>query len=252
MNVQEIPVSQINNDPAFNVCRSNLSPADCEDIAQSIQVHGLQIPVLVRPVEGLKGYELVSGFRRFMAVSVNLGLETIPAFVREMSAEEARILNVIENLQRVDLTFWNQCCAIKAAFSDLGKQTDIANALGKSRQWVKKRVQLWELPEQLLIQIEAGLISPSEVDIIIQQDEKDRLRAAAKLRAGKAAGESIRDLQRDLTGRQNSRSKTQVKKVMTVCMEQGHEAAVHALRYATGEISDTLLYELLEKVKNPF
>jgi ParB/RepB/Spo0J family partition protein len=246
----------IDADPAFNICRSQLTPADCEDLAASIQIHGQQTPVLVRPLpepDCGKLYNLVVGFRRYMAIAVNLGCDHINAFVREMTHQEAQVLNVIENLQRTDLSFWDECRAIRAAFPSETRQCDICRELGKSMPWVKKRQQLWELPESILVQVEAGLLGPADVEIILQQDRRDRIRAANKLRAGKAAGESIRSIQGGLTNRQSLRPKKEVKKTMTLVLEAGSptdEAAVHAMRYCTGEISDTLLYELLDKLRS--
>ena len=252
MITDKIPCSAIDADPSFNVCRGNLTPADCNELAASIAVHGLQFPVLVRPV--VDGYELVSGFRRFMAVSVNLGHETIDCIVREMTREEALVLNVVENLQRSDLSFWEQCRAVRAAFPEDTPQTEIAKALSCSRTWVKKRTQLWKLPESILLQIEAGMLSPAQVDVIIQQStEAEQIQAATKLKAGQAAGETVRDLQRELTGRKNSRSKNQVKAVMSKLIESGREAdeaAMQGMRFSIGEISDTLLFQLLDKLCN--
>ena len=233
----------------MNVSRRNLRPEDCEDLAASIQVHGLAQPVSVRlcPESDEYEYELYMGFRRYVATAVNLGLPTIDCIVRKISRQEAKILNVVENLKRADLTYWEQCRAIRMGFPEGTAETDIAKALSASRTWVHHRWAIWDLPESVMLQIEQGDFTPSQVGVILQQSPEDRARAAERLKAGKAAGLTVRDLQRTMTNRKNNRSKSQVKSVMTKCMELGHDGAVHGMRFAIGEISDTLLFELLDK-----
>jgi ParB family chromosome partitioning protein len=252
---QFIQCDKILVDPSMNVSRRNLRPEDCEDIAASIEVHGLQTPVSVRlcPESDEYEYELYLGFRRYTAVCVNLGIPVIECKITEMSREEARIHNVVENLMRKDLTYWEQCNALALGWPEGTTETEIARALGCSQTWVHHRLGVKDLPESIRLQIESGDFSPAQVGIILQQSPKDRIRAASRLKAGKAAGETIRDMQRTLTNRKNNRSKAQVKAVMTKCLELGtptDEAAVHAFRFATGEISDTLFFELLDKLRS--
>lgn len=249
MNLLTIPVHDILADPADNVSRSDMSPELCKDIAASIEVNGLMQPVTVRKSdnpESLYRYELVMGFRRFTAVAVNLGQSEIKAFLVDCTKEEARIMNLTENLQRKDLSFWEEARGLGLAFPEGTKYATIAAALGYSETWVRNRYSLMSMPIEIQQQAEAGLLGAAEVGIILQQEEKDRIKVANKLRAGKKAGKTIKDLQRTLTKRKNYRSKSECKKMMTKCMERGSMDAVHALRYASGEISDTLLLDLLD------
>lgn len=254
MNLQRIKCSQITADPANNVSRPFLTPENCEGLAAQISENGLESPVTVRHLGEPTMYSLAVGFRRFTAVSVNLGEEYIYAFVKDCTVEEGRKLNLAENIQRQDLTFWEQCCGIRGAYpNDLGRHTDIGREVGKSVTWVKKRASIWKLPEEILLQVEAGLLSPAQIDVILlQQTEAEQIQATKKLKAGEAAGQTVRDLQRSLTGRKNNRSKAQVKVVMSEIIKCGtptSEAALHGMRFAIGEISDTLLYELLDKLR---
>lgn len=70
-------------------------------LAESIRQHGILEPILVRAQP--KGqYELIAGERRYQAAQL-AGLQEIPVVVRELSAQEAFQLALIENLQREDL-----------------------------------------------------------------------------------------------------------------------------------------------------
>ena len=129
-----IPCDSILADLSNNCSRQDLTPEDCEDLAASIEVNGLQQSVVVRPTpeygsETPKPYQLVIGYRRFTAVSVNLGLTEIECTVREYTDEEAKIANVIENLQRKDISFWEECCALRIAFPDDTKTKQIQISL---------------------------------------------------------------------------------------------------------------------------
>src|SRR5262245_34603566 len=76
------------NDPSF------------KDLVASVKEKGILVPVIVRPVG--KGYEVIAGARR-LAAAKEAGLDTIPADVREMDDDEAREVQIIENLQRTDI-----------------------------------------------------------------------------------------------------------------------------------------------------
>lgn len=80
------------------------NPEDVE-LMQSIKVHGVNQPVLIRPLKNIpdgKKYEIVAGERRYSA-SIAAGRKTIPAVVRELTDIEALELQTIENDQRKDL-----------------------------------------------------------------------------------------------------------------------------------------------------
>ena len=69
-----------------------------QDLVESIRENGILSPVLVRPV-GNDIYEMVSGHRRMHAASL-LGMESIPAIIREMTDDEAIVKMVDANIQR--------------------------------------------------------------------------------------------------------------------------------------------------------
>jgi ParB family transcriptional regulator, chromosome partitioning protein len=80
--------------------RKYFDPDALEQLKESIKIHGILQPLLVRPFNG--NYELIAGERRYRAAQ-ELGLTEIPVHIRELSDNEARQLSLIENLQREDL-----------------------------------------------------------------------------------------------------------------------------------------------------
>jgi len=72
-----------------------------QDLVESIRMNGVLSPVLLREAEHGQ-YEMISGHRRMHAAK-QAGLETIPAFIREMTDDEATIIMVDSNIQREEL-----------------------------------------------------------------------------------------------------------------------------------------------------
>ncbi|PSB00549.1 ParB/RepB/Spo0J family partition protein [Merismopedia glauca] len=80
--------------------RRYFDPEKMAQLVDSVRIHGILQPLLVRPKK--EGYELVAGERRFRAAQV-LGLLDVPVIVKDLNDEVARKLALIENLQRDDL-----------------------------------------------------------------------------------------------------------------------------------------------------
>lgn len=236
----------IDADPSDNASREPFAPETCQELAATIDATRLIQPISVRRVG--ERFAVYIGFRRFTAVAVVLGQEEIACYVSDVSREEGLVLNVIENLQRQDLSYWEQCNGLREAFPEDTTMQAISVKISYSPSWVRLRWLFWELPKSIRDGVENGDYGPADIGIILQQPPEERIRAATRLSSGKAAGETLKDLQRGLTGRKNHRSKAEVQKMMTLCMESDHMEAVQALRYACGEISDTLLLELLDNL----
>ncbi|WP_233341878.1 ParB/RepB/Spo0J family partition protein, partial [Xylella fastidiosa] len=88
-----------------------------EDLAASIKVRGVLQPILLRP--NSDGYELIAGERRYRASKL-AGLEQIPAYIREMSDEEAEDAQMAENIQRKNLTQIEEAKKIQRDLDKLG------------------------------------------------------------------------------------------------------------------------------------
>ena len=119
--------------------------AGMEEIAQTMQEVGVLQPLLVRPhPEREDFFDLVAGERRLRAARL-AGLETVPCLVRELNDEEATRIRVIENLQREDLTPFEESEAIRGLEAKGWSVQDIAERLGKSPSWVARRAALGKL-----------------------------------------------------------------------------------------------------------
>src|SRR5579864_1767036 len=96
---QMIAVDQIR--PSHRQVRTRFDAEPLGELAESIRLHGVLQPILVRRL--MDGYELIAGERRWRAARL-AGLTAVPAVVRSGSADDEQlVLGLIENLQRTDL-----------------------------------------------------------------------------------------------------------------------------------------------------
>lgn len=169
--LEEIPVGQIDSDQDYNIARNQFTLESLHELAGSIRQNGLQSPVMVRPYgDGGKPYILVTGFRRFHAVAYVLKHETIQAIVKEMTDEEAVVLNIIENIDRENLNPIEEARAIRVAFPDLS-EIKIAEKLNRTKGWVGARLRLLKLPEEVQLMLASGRLKATDAIRIAKEAE---------------------------------------------------------------------------------
>lgn len=140
-----------------------------QQLADSIRAMGVLQPIVVRPKimgeigEGDYDYTIVSGERRWRAAKL-AGLDSIPAIVRVdlcVDRNTVAVLQLVENLQRADLTLWETARGCRALVDAIGLET-AAQQLGYSKPWVSQRATVCALPEAISSLIERGLLSDVE------------------------------------------------------------------------------------------
>lgn len=138
----EIPVDQISPSPYQP--RTIFDEERLEELCQTIRVHGLIQPIVVRKVED--GYECIAGERRLRAVR-KLKLPTIPAIIKEMNDSQAASISLIENLQREELTAIEEAQAYQQLIEiHQLTQESLAQRLGKSQSTIANKLRLLQLP----------------------------------------------------------------------------------------------------------
>ena len=140
--------------------RRAFDPISLQELADSIRIHGILQPLLVR--EGLAGYELIAGERRLRAAEI-AGLAEVPVIVHPGSGgrlEERLELALVENLQRTDLNPIEQARAIQRLLRDFGlTQEALGERIGKNRVTIAQSVRLLGLPEPAVKAIETAAIT---------------------------------------------------------------------------------------------
>jgi ParB family chromosome partitioning protein len=138
-----IPIEDI--DPNPNQPRHAMG--DLSELIASVREKGILEPILVRP-RGNR-FQIIAGERRFRA-SGEAGLAEIPCIVRETPDAEMMELALIENLQRKDLTAFEEADGLLTLKDHYGYTHDaMAEKLGKSRSSITETLSLTTMPEDV-------------------------------------------------------------------------------------------------------
>ena len=139
-----------------------LDDTHVDNLAQSIALRGLLVPLIVRPTDA--GYELVAGYHR-MAACRKLDLPDAPVVVRDKEGSSAD--SAAENVTRKQLTPLEEAKAVQAMLDEGYTLDGAAQALGWSRQLVTARAKILKLPEVGQALVGAGEIPVSAIDTLL-------------------------------------------------------------------------------------
>jgi ParB family chromosome partitioning protein len=154
---QEISVASISPNPRQP--RKNFNETDLQELADSISEHGILQPLIITENREGEGYYLIAGERRLQAAK-KVGLETVPAVIKEADEKQLLAWALIENLQRINLN------ALEAAegYRQLAEEfslshEDIARLVGKNRSTITNTFRLLKLPPAVQNALREGKIS---------------------------------------------------------------------------------------------
>ncbi|MBC1513129.1 ParB/RepB/Spo0J family partition protein [Listeria booriae] len=192
--VQNIPVSEIRPNPYQP--RKTFDPTALRELRDSIKLHGILQPVILRKSEA-QGYELVVGERRFRAAK-EAGLEEIPAVVRNLDDREMMELAVLENLQREDLSVLEEAESYDLLMKNLDMtQAKLADRLGKSRPYIANMVRLLSLPAEVQVMLRDGALSMGHARALLGLKNKKNIKPVAKKAV--TEGFTVRQLEKLVT-----------------------------------------------------
>lgn len=149
--------------PSLTNPRKHFDPAKLQELADSIAASGVHQPILLRPLPAARledtlrearaqkrpapEYELVAGERRWRACQL-AGVAEIPAMIRPMTDAQALEAQVIENLQREDVTELEEAEGYQILMETVGINADeVGQRIGKSRSYVYGRLKILNLCE---------------------------------------------------------------------------------------------------------
>ena len=168
--IQEVDIQLIHSNP-FQP-RLQMSNENLEELTESIKVHGILQPIILRP-EGI-GYEIVAGERRWRAAQ-NAGLSTIPAIIEEVDEQERIEIALIENLQREDLNPLDLAKGIQRLMLDFKlTQENISKRLGKKRPTIANILRLLDLPQEIQALLENNSISFGHARAILAIEDQEK------------------------------------------------------------------------------
>src|SRR6476661_4670506 len=149
---------------------------DLSELMASIVEKGILEPLVVR--QRGERFQIIAGERRYQA-AVQAGLRELPAVVRDVDDAEMLEIALIENLQRKDLTPFEEAEALHGLAASCGyTHEDLARRLGKSRTSVTESLALNAMPEEIrnLCRL-ADISSKSLLLQVVRQEETEKMSA---------------------------------------------------------------------------
>lgn len=167
---QSIPIEDI--DPNPNQPRQNVG--DLSELIASIREKGVLEPILVRRKESR--FQIVAGERRYRA-AIEAGLPEIPSVVKDLTDPEVMEIALIENLQRKDLTAFEEADGLKVLAESHGYTHEMmAEKLGKSRTTVTETLTLSSMPDRVRELCRLADISSKSVLIqVVRQQTPEKM-----------------------------------------------------------------------------
>lgn len=182
--------------------RRAFDPDELAELAVSIKALGVVQPVVVRPLPpagdaaaagdaATPRYELIAGERRLRAARL-AGLETVPALIRPADEAAALEIALAENVAREDLNAIEQAQAYAALVDEFGLTHErIGELVGRSRVAVTNTLRLLELPDEVQLMVERGLLSEGHGRALLGLADHGRRRSVAGMVAER--GLSVRE-----------------------------------------------------------
>ena len=171
--------------------RKHFDEEKLEELASSIQQHGLIQPIVLRKLK--TGYEIVAGERRWRACRI-VGLKEVPCIVKELTDEENMLLAIIENMQREDLNPIEEAEGLKQMIDTYGlTQEQVSYSVGKSRPYITNSLRLLKLPEEVRTLTASGEISVGHAKALAAVKDRDKQITLAKKTA--KDGLSVRQIE---------------------------------------------------------
>ncbi|MFA5029709.1 MAG: ParB/RepB/Spo0J family partition protein [Patescibacteria group bacterium] len=170
--VLALPVVKISPNP--HQPRDSFNEESLEELSQSIKEHGIIQPLIVTKI-GEDHWQLIAGERRWRAAK-KLGLETVPAIVRDLSEQKRLELALIENLQREDLNALEVAKAYQKLIDQFNlSQHQLARRVGKSRPAVSNTLRILGARTEVKEAIISGKITAGHARALVALPSEDQM-----------------------------------------------------------------------------
>ena len=170
VNFNDIDINLIRLNP--NQPRTNFNQKDISDLASSIKELGLIQPITVK--KDHDSYELISGERRLRAFK-QLGIKTIPAYVRNANDQTSLEMALVENIQRKDLDPIEIAISYSRLIDELNlSQDEMSKRVGKDRSTISNYIRLLKLDPIIQSGIRDNFISMGHGRCLINIESKDQ------------------------------------------------------------------------------
>lgn len=173
----EVAISEIEPNPIQP--RTTFDDESLQELASSIAQLGVIQPVTLKRRANGK-YTIISGERRWRASQI-AGLETLPAYIREVDDEDLHAMALVENIQRQDLNAIEIALGMQRLVEECGlTQEAMAEKVGKKRSTVSNYLRLLSLPSEVQLALKEGLITVGHAKAIASIDPDKQLKLLKK------------------------------------------------------------------------
>lgn len=224
--LKKISPSKLNPRLEVNIERLN-------ELAESIKEVGLLEPIIVRPLTN--GFEVVVGERRYRA-SQQAGLEKIPAIVRAYSDDEVAQLNLIENIQREDLSAVEKGKVCKYLLDNCPGKYPSQTALAKKIGVSSDTVSLWLRTVEVVPKEAQKYVAPSTISGDVPEGKIDYLTAVKVGRAVEEPEKRVEVIKKLAERRLPAKERTQVIKRVALEPEKPIEEIIEEVAQAPYEM----------------
>ena len=150
-----------------------------QELAASISQLGVIQPITLRRRSDGK-YTIISGERRWRASQI-AGLDTLPAYIREVDDENLHAMALVENIQRQDLNAIEIALGMQRLIEECGlTQEAMADKVGKKRSTVSNYLRLLSLPSEVQLALKEGLVTAGHAKAIAGMDSSEQVKALKK------------------------------------------------------------------------
>jgi len=169
---ENLPLDLIEPDP--DQPRKTFDDEKIRELAASIESTSLQNPILVTRIQDGK-FRIISGENRYRAFRL-LGRDSIPSIIREVDRETSFRMQLAENLVRSDLNPIEEARAFQRLVEEFHyTHQQLAESLGKSREYVTKKLGLLRLDEEVQHALQIGEVTEGAVRPLIPLDEENQV-----------------------------------------------------------------------------
>lgn len=167
---------------------------DLTELKASISRHGIIEPIIVRRVDDAT-YRLIAGERRWRAAK-ELGLERVPAIIRELDANDTFEVQLVENLHRKDLNAVEEAMGYKVLIDEYNiSQSELGRRLGKSVATINETLRVLSLHPDILETFRTSEKVPRSVLLeISKQPAKTQLALWEQAQRGELTVRKVREL----------------------------------------------------------
>ena len=159
--------------PSPSQPRRHFDPYELEKLAESIKTSGIVQPLLVRQMSGGK-FELIAGERRLRAAKL-IGLKKVPCIIKRTDGMNAAYNTIIENLQRSDLSAFEEAEGINRLINVYGlSRIEVAERLGLAESTLSNKLRLLKLDMNLRRRLEAARLTERHARALLRLPEEKR------------------------------------------------------------------------------